>query len=172
MMATFREESEDFQRLDWALLQNGAITLYLRPDFLEEDVEWLRAQGYQLDSFDCSTWSNETVMHQALSTGLDFPDYYGRNLDAFNDCISEIEIPEESGRVLILHRYDSFSAKFPKAAWDILDIIENNSRRLLLFGRRLLALVQSDDPTISFAAVGARPPRWNRREWLNKNRGL
>jgi len=171
-MANFRNESEDFQRLDWTLLQNGAITLYLRPEFLAEDAEWLKAHNYRLDSFDCSAWVSEKDMHEALAFGLEFPEYYGRNLDALNDCIGDIEIPEESGRVLIFHRYDVFAANFPIIGWTILDVVETNSRRLLLFGRRLLALVQSDDPKISFEPVGARPVMWNRREWLNKSRGL
>ena len=171
-MAIFRNESEDFQRLDWTLLQNGAINLYLRPELLAEDAEWLKAHNYLLDTFDCSSWRSEEDMHEALASGLKFPDYYGRNLDALNDCIGHLEIPEESGRVLIFHRYDAFAAAFPRAAWVILNIIENKSRFLLLFGRRLFALVQSFDPKLSFEAVGAHPVMWNRREWSNKSRGL
>ena len=171
-MAFFRDETEDFQRLDWSLLQNGAITLYYRPEFLTEDAEWLKTHYYRLDTFDCSAWGSVEDMHEAIAAGLDFPDYYGRNLDALNDCLTDIEIPEASGRVLIFRRYDMFAAKFPREAQDVLDIIENKSRFLLLFGRRLLALVHSDDPRISFEPVGARPVMWNRREWLNKSRGL
>ena len=111
-------------------------------------------------------------MHEALASGLEFPDYYGGNLDALNDCISDLEIPEESGRVLIFHRYDAFAAKFPREAWAVLDIIESKSRFLLLFARRLFALVQADDPKLSFQDVGAHPVMWNRREWLNKSRGI
>ena len=173
-MAVFRhlEVSEQYNRLDWCLLQNGSVTLYLRPEFLAEDAAWLEAQGYRVDAFDCSAWTSERLMHEALSEGLDFPNYYGRNLDAFNDCLGRLEVPEESGRVLIFRRYDLFAARFPRVAWPVLDILECQSRFLLLFGRRLLTLVQSDDPETSFEPVGARPVMWNRREWLNQNRGL
>ena len=61
-MAVFHGESEDFQRLDWALLQNGAITLYLRPEFLAEDAEWLKAHNYRVDTFNCAAWESEEVM--------------------------------------------------------------------------------------------------------------
>lgn len=111
-------------------------------------------------------------MHEAFSSALEFPEYYGRNLAALNDCLSEIEVPFESGRVLVLNRYDYFAAKFPYAAWAVLDVMEFNSRYLLLFGLRLIVLVQSDDPRISFDPVGGRPVMWNGREWLNKSRGL
>jgi hypothetical protein len=42
----------------------------------------------------------------------------------------------------------------------------------MLYGRRLLILVQSDDPKIQFGLVGGEAPMWNRREWSLKDRGL
>ena len=171
-MAIFRNEPEEFQRLDWALLQNGAVTLYFRPQVLAEDIEWLKQHDYRVDTFECSGWSDEGEMHEALSHGLEFPDYYGHNLDALNDCIGDIEIPDEGGRVLVFNRYDSFAETVPQVAWSVLDIMETNSRRLLLFGSRLIILVQSDDPEIFFEPVGASSVSWNRREWLNTSRGL
>lgn len=50
--------------------------------------------------------------------------------------------------------------------------MEKNSRLLLLFGLRLIVLVQSNDPEISFDPVGGRSVMWNGREWFNKSRGL
>src|ERR1044072_5062261 len=152
--------------------QDGAVPLYFRPEFLAEDAVWLKAHLYRLDEFDCSSWDSVEAMHEAVAKGLEFPDYYGRNLDGLNDCLRDIEIPEASGRVIVFHRYDLFASKFPRESYHLLDIIETNSRLHLLLGRRLLALVQSDDPTISFDSVGAHPVSWNRREWLNKRRGL
>ena len=79
---------------------------------------------------------------------------------------------ENGGRVLVFHRYDAFAVKMPEIALTVLDIIETNSRLFLLFGKRLLTLLQSDDPQIQFNAVGGYSVMWNNREWLNKNRGL
>jgi hypothetical protein len=39
----------------------------------------------------------------------------------------------------------------------------------MLLGRRLLILVQSDNPTIQFGRLGGVPALWNHREWLNKS---
>ena len=55
-MAIFRDEPEEFERLDWMLLQDGAVTLYFRPQVLAEDIEWLKEHDYQVDTFDCSVW--------------------------------------------------------------------------------------------------------------------
>lgn len=169
-MSVFRDDPEDWQRLDLSLLKNGAVHLYHRASILEEDVEWLRGHGYRLDSFDCSGWDTEQAMHEELSSRLGFPDYYGKNLDALNDCLSEVHVPD--GRVLVFHRYDVFTANVQKVAWHVLDIIDRNAWLHLLFGRRLLALVQSENPRIEFPLIGSRPAMWNPREWLNKSRGL
>ena len=171
-MTVFRNEPEDFDRLDFTLLQNGAVTLYFRPQVLAADVEWLKDHGYRVDSFNCSASIGESEMHGELSSRLEFPGYYGRNLNALNDCISDLEVPDEGGRVLVFNKYDSFAATLPHVALSVLDIMEDNSRQLLLFGKRLIILVQSDDPAISFERVGGRAVMWNSGESLNSSRGL
>ncbi len=171
-MAVFRDGSDDFQRLDYTLLQNGTVSLYFRSAVLAEDVEQLKTYGYRIDNFDCAAWQNEEDMFTAFAATLNFPDYFGRNLNALNDCLCDIDVPEESGRALVFHRYDAFAAKMSEVVWTVLDIIESNSHLYLLFGKRLLALVQSDDPRIQFNGLGAQHANWNRREWLNANRGL
>lgn len=97
IMAVFRDGSDDYQRLDYALLQNGSVSLYFRPAVLAEDVEHLKTYGYRIDTFDCAAWQNEEDMFTAFATTLNFPDYFGRNLDALNDCLCDIDVPEESG---------------------------------------------------------------------------
>ncbi|MDB6121068.1 MAG: barnase inhibitor [Pedosphaera sp.] len=169
-MAFFTEN--DFERLDWRLLQNGSITLYWRTEFLEEDLQWLKGRGYRIDAFDCAKWEDETQLHRAFAESLQFPEYYGHNLDALNDCLSDLEIPESSGRVLIFQRFDMVASKMPYVAGAVLNILAGNARGFLLFGRRLIILIQSDDPKISFGPVGAQPVLWNSREWLNKDRSL
>lgn len=171
-MAVFRDDSDDYQQLDFALMQNGATTLYYRTEILAKDVKWLIAHNYQVDNFDCAGWQNEEDMYSSFAETLEFPDYFGRNLAALNDCLSDLNISEEGGRVLVFHRYDIFTARISEVAWNILDIIEIRSRLYLLFGQRLLSLVQSDDAQIKFNSLGAQHANWNQREWLNVNRGL
>ncbi len=171
-MSVFHDTPEEWQRLDLTLLKNGSVHLYYRSAVLEEDVAWLRNHNYQIEDFDCSKWETALQMHEELAKRLEFPDYCGKNLDALNDCLGEIVIPESGGRVLVFHRYESFTAKLPKVAWHVIDIVDRNAWLNLLFGRRLMALIQSDNPRIEFPLIGSRPAMWNPREWLNKNRGL
>jgi RNAse (barnase) inhibitor barstar len=148
------------------------VALYFRPEVLDQDMTWLREAGYQIDEFDCTKWQAEPDFHADVAVRLAFPDYYGCNLNAFNDCIGDIEVPSSGGRAIVFRRFDHFAHKEQRVAHAILDIMASASWSFMLYGRRLLTLAQSDDPRIEFAAIGARTAMRNPREWLNKDRGL
>ena len=132
-MAVFQGD-DDYQRLDWALLQNGAISLYHSSVIFAEDTAWLAAHGYVVHNFDCAAWESEDDFHDAVSDALKFPGYYGRNIAAFNDCLSGIDIPEQGGCTLAFRRYDHFAAQQPQFAQWVLEDIQQNSRRMSLWG--------------------------------------
>ena len=60
----------------------------------------------------------------------------------------------------------------PGTAQIVLDILARQARGALLIGHRLICLVQSNDPQLSFEPVGAMPVAWNDAEWLNSKRCL
>jgi RNAse (barnase) inhibitor barstar len=171
-MATFSKDESEWQRLDLRILQNTPVALYFRREVLDEDLAWLRAEGYLIDEFDCTSWHTEADFHASMLAGLALPDYYGHNLDAFNDCVKDIDVPDAGGRALIFRRFDLFAQREARVAQFVIDIMASASWHCLLFGRRLLTIVQSDDPRIALEPVGAHPVMWNPREWLNKNREL
>ncbi len=171
-MAPFSEN--DTERLDWQLMRDGAVTLYFQTAILDGDLAWLRDRGYQVQTIDCHDLAG--FYHQ-VSLALKFKDQFGYdewtgNLDALNDALRYLEVDPKSGLVLCFLRYDLLRTASPELAEGVLDMIERKSRDYLLFGRRLLALVQSDDPRIQFHPLGARAANWNRREWLDKDRSL
>jgi hypothetical protein len=155
---------EDARRLDFDLLRESPVTLYRSREVLAEHVAWLRRHGYAVHEFDCSGWSSEADFHDAAARSLGFPGYYGRNLDAFNDCMCGIEVPEEGGTALAFLAFDVLHRLSPERAWHVLDIVARWSRFLLLTGRRLMALVQTDDPGLRVKPVGARPVLLNSEE--------
>jgi RNAse (barnase) inhibitor barstar len=170
-MAFFQRNPQEWERLDWKILKNGAISLYFQQEVLSRDIDWFKQNDYRVYVFDCSRWINKEAFHLDLQHTLSFPDYYGKNLDALNDSLSDIDIPEASGCVLQLVRFDLFAERMPSYAQSVLDIIESISRRFLLTGQRLIALVQSNNPRISFDPVGACPVMWNPKEVQNSARG-
>ena len=166
-VAPFRIDRDELEHdLPWRLMQNSPVTLYWRREYFEADIRELRERGFVVPSFDCGDWTDEFALHEALRLGLGMPDYTGRNFDALNDSLSEIEVPEESGLMVALDNV----TQAPRA--DVfLDVLANASRWWLLFGRIFGVLARTDDPDYQAPIVGAMRPHWNGRERLDANRG-
>jgi RNAse (barnase) inhibitor barstar len=179
-MAIFSPHEADDQRRDWIILRDGGVALYWRPEVLKKDVDWLEEQGYNIVEFDASKWNSEEQMHDSVRSALSFPYYYGKNLDALDGCMrDDFTVPDSGGAVLVFHHYDQFAKidqrRGPdqrKLAQVVLDILAGTIRYHMLFGRRLLILVQSDDPGIRFDDLAGFSAGWNSQEWLNSSRGL
>jgi RNAse (barnase) inhibitor barstar len=177
-MAYFNNRAEDWERLDWQILRDGGISLYWRAEYLAEDAQWLSNHDYNLYDFDCATWVSREDMFSDFGRALHFPEWWGRNFDALDDCITELELPESPGAAIVLRHFDvyAFHAEartLPSGETEavvLLDMLASASRFHLLNGRRLVVLVQSDDPELTLKKLGGKIPQWNHREWLNENR--
>jgi Barstar (barnase inhibitor) len=165
-------QGQQRERLDWALLKNGPIALYFRREILAEALEWFRLNQYTIAEVDCRACDSKAELLKTIGRVLGFPAWPSPNLDGFNDDFSELVVPEVGGFILVLSGFDHAARKLPDESLHMLDIIALASRDQILFGKRFLCLVQSDDPEISFGLVGGAAPMWNPREWLNKNRGV
>jgi len=96
---------------------------------------------------------------------------------SLNDCLGDVacyggynDAPEGAGLVLVLTDYDRFATACPRAAQVVLDIIADQARQAAVLRRRLICLVQSNDPQIRFEPVGAMPVLWNDDEALDVRR--
>lgn len=143
----------DVQSTVWKqMMVNGSIVLYGKTDILDKNSREIEAEGFEIIRFDCKEW-DEGLFHKEVARKLDFPAYYGENLNAFSDCLSDLLI-NNTGILLIFTHYQSFLAKHPELAIEVLEIIQINSWRFLLEGKALLSFIQSTDPEISLPAIG------------------
>ncbi|MFD6263043.1 barstar family protein, partial [Micromonospora chalcea] len=175
-MAAFDAEADLSADVGFRLLSNTPVTLFWRMPVLDRTTEWLRDHGYQVTHLNASGWTTEEAMHRDVAAVLAFPGYYGHNLDALNDCMRDVVRqeygwpPEATGLALVFTGYDTFATHCPRSAQIVLDTMARHSRRAGLFGRRLMCLVQSNDPQIRFQPVGAVPATWNDAEWADADR--
>lgn len=165
-------------QLDFVLLSNGPVSLFWDLAVLDTACATLASLGYRVVRLDAGSWVDVVDMHDGVARALCFPDYYGRNLDAFNDCLFDVASGDygmpahATGLVLVIAGFDAFAALDPAAAHTLVDIYADKSRYAMLFGRRMLCLLQSDDARIVVPPVGASSVAWNPAEWLNSQRGL
>ncbi len=52
---------------------------------------------------DCGPVNSAASLHDALAHALELPEYYGKNLDALYDCLTDVEMPTQ----LILMNFDA-----------------------------------------------------------------
>jgi RNAse (barnase) inhibitor barstar len=166
-VAAFDPSSNLNEDMAFRLMRDTPVTMFWRRGLLDDAVGWLEAHGYRVVRIDASGWTSSDDMHRDVAKALEFPDYYGNNLNAFNDCLRDIG---DDNLVLVCTGYDRFAKLEPQDAHGLLDVFAGQARGALLFGGRWLCLVQSDDPDLHFPHVGATPVLWNDKEWLNASR--
>ncbi len=156
---------------DIQILRDGPICLYFKNTILDEDLNWFSNNDFEVIDMNTQSWNRKNA-HKYLKTALNFPDYYGENLDAFNDSLGDMYNERFKGLILIFRQYDNFVSEDQEFAEGILDVIARNSREWLLIGQKLITLVQSNNPNLYFPKLGGISPNWNAAEWLNENRKL
>ncbi len=151
--------------LDERMLLTGPVTLYHDRTILDDDAGALRSLGYRVYVLDASHWRTTGAFHSGVRLMLDIRGKYIENLDGFSDGLSRLQLSENGRAALVFLHFDVFARQCRLLAKQVLDIIATQSRAYLLDGQRLLALVQTDSPTLEVEPVGAVPVTFNEREW-------
>jgi hypothetical protein len=168
-VTAFDLDAEENEAVDYRLMAEGFVTKFWDSNLLGEKLQWLIHHGYHVVEVDTGPCETTVSMLDALAEALHFPGYFGRNLDALNDCLRHVAAgchgaPSSTGLVLVLHHYETFVARDPRAAGIVLDIIADRSRGALLFGHRMMCLVQTDDPGLDLPPVGTTDISWSEEE--------
>ena len=172
-MHPFNPDEATRNRLDFVTLRDGGVALYHADGVLSDDVEWFRQAGYAVVNFDGAEWRTAELFFGSFAAELRFPSYFGHNLDAFNECLAENSQVPERGLVVVIRRIDSTVGSLGQTfVQDAIDLLSLASHEQLLYGRRLMFLLQSVNPRIEFRTIGARPVSWNSREFLYSSRGI
>jgi len=152
-----------------SLMRDGSVVMFWRHSIVETKVEQLDAEGFDFYRFECESWDRQKCLRE-IGITLEFPDYYGNNLEALNDCLSDI-VPKHEGIVFIFKNFDKFYERDKSTALHVLDIIQTNSWRLLVEEqKKLIVFLHSSDPQLRIEPVGAFPVAWNNEEWLDSSR--
>jgi len=154
---------------DIEILKDGPICKYYKNSILDKDVSWFIDNRFDVYDMNVKDW-NKKNFHKHLKEKFNFPDYYGENLDAFEDCLSEMYNTRYKGLVIVFRQYDEFLNRERKSAEIILDIIATESRVWLLNGQKLIGLIQSNEPNLELPKIGGIEPGWNSEEWMNNTR--
>lgn len=163
-----RSYDED-ENLDWLIVRNGPILKYFSQEILEKDITELEKMRYQVIELSMADLTDDNV-HKKIQESLDFPDYYGCNMEAFEDCLNDKFNKKYKGLVIVLHHFDTFYSQNKDFSYALMDGIASVAWSWLLAGQKLIGLVQSDDPDLVIDKIGGFKPGWNGEEWLDGDR--
>jgi len=175
-MACWEPDAPFSHPFDYRLVQNTFVSMFSSPAVLREATDWLAEHGYHVVTLNAATWAGTDDMHRKLAAALDFPSYYGRNLNAFSDCLSDVATgdyglpPGATGLVLVLLGIEVFAASHRGTAQALLNAFAVQARNAALIGSRMMCLVQSNNPKLRFEPVGATQVWWNDAEMFGANR--
>lgn len=155
--------------LDYNILKNGSIVKYHNPIILDDDLKWFDKNNYNLIDINTSNWTSANF-HQKVKSSLQFPEYYGENMNALIDCLGDMNNKRYKGLLIVLRNFESLSESDRLLSESFLDIISITSRRWLLENFYFICIVQSNDPDIVYNKLGGVQPLWNGDEFLDSNR--
>ncbi len=147
-------------RLDDEILLDGPICIYSNEENLNKDLEWFRESGYTVYDFDTSVWTAE-IAHQEFKSEMGFPQYYGNNLDAFDECLSDMYKDNYIGQVIVFRHFDKFRESDERFCNTILEIIADQSWTWLVSFHKLIGIIQVDNRKFLAPRIGGNfMPRW------------
>lgn len=159
---------EDFQ-----LLQNGHLHLFRHEWALSRLVTDLAGLGYEVVEVDAASCDGADSLRDVVIAAIpDWPSDYGRDSwPGFNDGLMDYLLTAERPLlVLTLKGLDQVRSKDEASALALLELLASIARWHLLFGRRLICLIGTDDIEFEVGALGGEHPFWSRHEFLLAHR--
>lgn len=87
-------------------LQKGGL-LDVAAASRDEVVEAVQAMGMTLFDVDCDRARSRSAVLRAIAKAVDFPEFFGGNLDALYDCLCDTVQDQKVGMFLWLHKLHS-----------------------------------------------------------------
>ncbi len=167
-------KDDDLERADWELLRHGAVTLFWKPDVYQKQISSLKELGYNVLDLN---YENIGKFHTDVSSALKWKEQFGYapwtgSLDALNDGLRGEPIDSSKDTAFCIRNFHKCVKDEPKWSKIFLDVLASNSRDYLLYGCRLVVLIQTDDAQFYSDSLGGQKAKWNKFEWLNSARGL
>lgn len=146
-MAAFTDEQIDWRRLDvMALLACHGLAA-VTPEDREHCLQWLRTEGYRVETVDCSVGYRSLLEH--LGTLFRWVDQFGHRLEEGNGNLNALRdgfgfgfhVPDVGGLVFELRHVNIIWREQPGWTLGLLSIAAEHSLHHLACGRRFFSLL-------------------------------
>jgi RNAse (barnase) inhibitor barstar len=90
---------------------------------------YLKNKNTFITAIDGNQCKTVKLFVKEIGRAFSFPDYYGENLDALNDCINDLDWIPKDNYVLIINNFESFIIDNGKDKEDIVNLFNEVSEQ-------------------------------------------
>lgn len=132
------------------LVETGASGVYRCHSALAEKALGAATQrGMRVEKVAFAGSRDKNAFLNALSGALAFPDYFGRNWDAFYDCLVELEHGKGEGLLLVLRDASGFARAEPDEFAAAVDALQDAADFWEGEQKTLLVVVELEAPVLA-----------------------
>jgi RNAse (barnase) inhibitor barstar len=103
----------------------GAAGVYLLTDSPSSIESAAHEHEYAMWQVDCSGVATKEGLLRAIAETLAFPDWFGENWDALEDCLTDLSWHDASGYVLVLENCGALSRTNPEVFETAMEIFDS-----------------------------------------------
>lgn len=134
---------------------SGVYALDAPPDPVELST-MASERGLGLFELDAEGVKAKEAFLKLAAAKLDFPDYFGENWDAFEDCLTDLSWQQAKGYIILVKSVDGFAATSPDDFATAVDIFNEAAEFWAGQRRVMLVLLQGNaGPEVSLEPVTA-----------------
>ena len=140
-----------------ARLQDASRSGAYRAPRSDEILDALRDAGFDLARVDLARASDKDALLANLAAALAFPQWFGRNRDALEDCLTDLAWRAADRHVLLIEGFGELRARHPDDFGVLLDILATCAQYWKERGRPFFAVFL--DPEHALALPDLFRPR-------------
>ena len=103
----------------------------------------LEAEGWRVFHLDGREIKNKALFLEACVAAMEFPSYFGKNWDAFEECLTDLSWVEADGYVIVYDHAEAFELNDPKEWRTALEILGNAIKAWHESGTPMYVLVRN-----------------------------
>jgi hypothetical protein len=158
-MVFSRDETD---RFDWKLLQSGGVNLFLKMEDFERAIGNLFDLNYRIHRL---CFENTAQIERDVSVMLKWEELFGYfpwdgSANALDDAFYDEPLNSCDDCAICIENFDAWVTLDEQSSFYFLDILERHSRNYLLYGKRLIGLIQTNDPTYRCRGIGSTDATW------------
>ena len=132
-----------------ARLQDASRSGTYRVPQKDEVLAVLRGAGFDLVRIDLAPVSDKEQLLGQLASVLAFPQWFGRNWDALEDCLTDLSWRAEDRHVLLIEGFQNLRARRPDDFGVLLDVLASSAQYWSERGRPFFAVFVDGENTLA-----------------------